>query len=161
LAAPGANARESVDLAQCQLVLVLDYHAHIVTAPEINPLIVDEPSSPSASTISPRTRKSGLGSQRRCCLRLIEVSAEDEKEASWRESVDSSDDCVNKFPVAYGSRLLGRHQPDTKEITAKPLRRGIVYEVITTSGATGYGSGRFIVHANGKVENLPLKSNPS
>ncbi len=67
------------------------------------------------------------------------------------------DDCANKFPLPYGYRLRGTHQPDSREVAAKPLRRETVYEVTATMGATGYGGGRFIVHADGKIENLPPK----
>jgi hypothetical protein len=100
-------------------------------------------------------------SQQPTCIRRIEVAAEDETEASWRESVGYSDDCANKFPLPYGGRLVGHHQPATSEIVARPLRRETVYQVRTTSGATGYGSGRFLVHANGTVENLPLEAETS
>jgi hypothetical protein len=96
-------------------------------------------------------------SQHPTCLRRIEVSSETEREAVWRESVDYDDDCANKFPLPYGHRLRGKHQPDIGEIAAKPLRRETIYEVTATTGATGYGGGRFIVHADGSVENLPRK----
>ncbi|WP_143084850.1 hypothetical protein [Novosphingobium sp. CF614] len=95
------------------------------------------------------------------CLRRIEVSAEDERTASWQESASYDDDCANKFPLPYGRRLLGTHQPDSPQVAAKPLRRETIYEVTATTGATGYGGGRFIIHANGKVENLPPKLLPS
>jgi hypothetical protein len=94
-------------------------------------------------------------SQHPKCLRRIEVSSEDESEASWLESVDYDDDCANRFPLPYGHRLRGKHQLDRKEVAAKPLRPETIYEVTATTGATGYGGGRFIVHADGRVENLP------
>lgn len=94
------------------------------------------------------------------CLRRIEVSANDERKAAWLESVSYDDDCANKFPLPYGYRLRGKHQPDSREVAAKPLRREIVYEVTATTGATGYGGGRFIVHADGRLENLPPKPLP-
>lgn len=37
---------------------------------------------------------------------------------------------------------------------ATPLRRGVAYSITTTTGATGYGDGRFVIHADGRVENL-------
>jgi hypothetical protein len=100
-------------------------------------------------------------SQHPSCLRRIEVSAEGEREATWLESVNYDDDCANKFPLQYGYRLHGKHQPDSREIVAKPLRPETIYEVVATTGATGYGRGRFIVHADGRVENLPPKLLPS
>ena len=93
--------------------------------------------------------------QQPTCLRRIEVTAEGESEASWLESVSYDDDCANEFPLEYGRRLRGRHQQDTPEVAAKPLRHETIYVIIATSGATGYGGGRFIVHTDGKVENLP------
>lgn len=90
------------------------------------------------------------------CLRRIEVSAVDERESVWRESVDYDDDCANKFPIPYGESFKGRHQPEWPAIKASPLRRGVVYEVGTTTGATGYGGGRFIINSDGRVKNLTL-----
>ena len=95
------------------------------------------------------------------CLRRIEISAEDEREAAWLESVSYDDACANKFPLPYGYLLRGKHQPDNREVAAKPLRRETIYEVTATTGATGYGNGRFIVHADGRVENLTPKLLPS
>ena len=94
------------------------------------------------------------------CLRRIEVSAEDEKEVTWLESVSYDDDCANKFPLPYGYQLRGKHQPDSREVAPKPLRRETIYEVTATTGATGYGGGRFIIHADGRIANLPPKLLP-
>ncbi|WP_298290204.1 hypothetical protein [Novosphingobium sp.] len=91
------------------------------------------------------------------CLRQIEVSVEDERDPTWRESVSHDDKCANEFPLSYGHRLRGKHQQDREEVAAKPLQLEVIYEVTTTTGATGYGGGRFIVHADGNVENLPPK----
>ena len=99
--------------------------------------------------------------QRPKCLRQIEVSAEDERTASWQESVSYDDDCANRFPLPYGRRLRGTHQLNRSQVAAQPLRRETIYEVMATTGSTGYGGGRFIIHANGKVENLPPKLLPS
>ena len=95
------------------------------------------------------------------CLRRVEVSAEQGNNVAWLESVSYHDDCANKFPLPYGHRLGGKHEPDSGEVAAKPLRRDTVYELTTTTGATGYGGGRFIVHADGRLENLPPKLLPS
>ena len=91
------------------------------------------------------------------CLRRIEVSVEDEREAAWLESVSYDDACANKFPLSYGHRLRGKHQPDSAEVGPKPLRRETVYEVTATTGASGYGGGRFIIRADGRIQNLPPK----
>ncbi|EIZ78476.1 hypothetical protein WSK_2920 [Novosphingobium sp. Rr 2-17] len=96
-------------------------------------------------------------SQRPSCLRKIYVYAEDERAVTWRESVSYDDDCANKFPLTYGQGLGGKHQGDRGEVTAKALRRETIYEVKTTTGATGYGYGRFIIHEDGMVQNLPAK----
>jgi len=95
------------------------------------------------------------------CLREIAVFAEDERRATWLENVSYDDDCANKFPLAYGYRLRGKHGPDSREVAAKPLRWETIYEVTATTGAIGYGGGRFIVHADGRVENLPPKLRPA
>lgn len=88
------------------------------------------------------------------CIRRIEVYGEGERAPVWRESVDYEDDCANEFPVVYGTRFKGRHQQEWPTISAQQLRPGIVYEVSTTTGATGYGGGRFVIKVDGRVENL-------
>ena len=91
------------------------------------------------------------------CIRQIAVYAEDERQPAWRESVSYDDDCANTFPIVYGISLMGHHQDDTiSELEARILRNDVVYEVSTTTGATGYGSGRFVKHADGSIENLPF-----
>ena len=90
------------------------------------------------------------------CLRRVEVVAEEQSQTVWRESVSHEDACANRFPLVYGQRLSGQHQqggsPDT---SPQSLQRGIVYEIVTTSGSTGYGGGRFVIRADGGIENLP------
>jgi hypothetical protein len=88
------------------------------------------------------------------CVRRIEVTAEDEKESAWLASVSYDDDCANKFPIKYGSSFVGHPQPEWPTIRAKPLRPGIIYEITTTTGATGYGWGRFTIKTDGQVVNL-------
>lgn len=90
------------------------------------------------------------------CLRRIEVYSIGERKTVWRDSVDYSDDCANEFPVVYGARLKGKKQPEWPTIPATPLRIGLEYEISTTTGATGYGGGRFHLDANGRVVNDPL-----
>jgi hypothetical protein len=104
------------------------------------------------------------------CVREIEVNAEGDVKAQpghgddvsrvgygtfWFESVDYSDACANRFPLFYGAPLKGRHQQTLGSVNAKPLRPEVIYDVSSTTGATGYGQGRFVIHANGHIENLP------
>jgi hypothetical protein len=114
--------------------------------------------------------------KRPSCLRQIEVTAEHPTKAKgepgddasrvaygtfWFESVDYDDACANRFPVSYGDSLSGKRQQDRSFVRSKRLLREVVYEVATTTGATGYGGGRFMIHTNGRVENLPLKGSES
>ncbi|KKC27017.1 hypothetical protein [Sphingomonas sp. SRS2] len=113
--------------------------------------------------------------QRPSCLRYVDVTADiavtgsDGKRydpapgthTAWLENIDYDDDCLNKFPLMYGSRLKGRHRPEGPLIVAMPLRRGVVYGITTTTGATGYGGGRFVIHADGRVENLRRQTTDS
>jgi len=73
----------------------------------------------------------------------------------WRDEVEYEDECENQFPFAYGHRLNGTQRPHHGLVQPKPLTRNVVYEVTTQTGATGYGGGRFIIRADGRVENLP------
>jgi hypothetical protein len=108
------------------------------------------------------------------CLTTIIVSAQDRErrvEAEpgennglvnagvvWWNSVGY--ECETRFPVTYGVPLAG--EPRTpeqveREVAAKQLTPGVIYEVTATAGATGYGGGRFRLTGNGTVENLPRK----
>ena len=104
------------------------------------------------------------------CLRQIEVKAEgasrpraeagdDATRVSygtfWFESVSYDDHCADRFPLAYGKTLSGAHQQDRGIVKAKALVREVIYEVSSTTGANEYGSGKFIIRSNGRVENLP------
>lgn len=104
------------------------------------------------------------------CVREIEVIAEGDVKAQpehgddassvgygtfWFEDVDYDDACANRFPLPYGIPLKGRHQEKFGNVKAKPLRQEVIYDVSTTTGATGYGQGRFVIHSNGHIENLP------
>jgi len=117
------------------------------------------------------------------CVREIEVEADDDTvrakanrddDASsvqsgtfWQASVAHEDACENHFPLAYGTTLKGR--PWTYEtggllpnadgqraplVAPKELRIEAIYSVHTTTGSTGYGCGRFIIHRDRSVENL-------
>lgn len=113
--------------------------------------------------------------QKAKCIRSIHVSTADNETARaapdrgdavglvtngvfwWKDyAVDA---CPNKFPILYGQRLEGRpfiySDGDTSGVEAKPLRVGVIYEVETASGSSGYGGGRFRIRADHTVENLP------
>lgn len=75
------------------------------------------------------------------------------RSSEWRDSVDYEDACANKFPFAYGDKLYGRPQADWPKINAKPLKRGVHYEINTTTGATGYGVGQFSIDESGHIIN--------
>lgn len=107
--------------------------------------------------------------RRPSCVRAIDITAETGPSAKWAEGDDADmvkfgtywsanvrheDACLNRFPVAYGVMLMGQASRDRGKVAPKRLRRDTVYEVATVTGATGYGQGRFIVHADGRVENL-------
>ena len=78
----------------------------------------------------------------------------------WWNSV-GHDRCETRFPVAYGVPLAGSpatpEQAD-REVAAKPLIPGVIYEVSASAGATGYGGGRFRLTADGKVESFPRRN---
>jgi hypothetical protein len=108
------------------------------------------------------------------CVREVEVTPEEGEgskgaEAVWEQSITYDDACKNTFPVAYGERLKGNFyvnvvvysgMPDAtigapaRSVAAERLRLGVVYIVRTTTGATGYGCGRFRLIDNRQVENL-------
>src|SRR3954452_11652815 len=94
------------------------------------------------------------------CVRSIGVMVADRRANSrvdydtyWFESVAYNDACANRYPLTYGASLKGQHQQDGI-VKAKALRREVVYDILTTTGTGGYGGGRFIIHANGHIENL-------
>jgi hypothetical protein len=107
------------------------------------------------------------------CLTRIEVSAEDRQSRAEAEPGDNVQlvdggvvwsnsvgyDCQTSFPIAYGVALRGEPRDPTqegREVAAKQLIPGVIYEVSATAGATGYGGGRFRLTADGRVENLPM-----
>ena len=102
------------------------------------------------------------------CVRHVAVTAEEgETRTVWEQSISHDDRCENKFPIAYGAPLRGHLHvydsggvPDAMvgkpapSVAAKRLRAGVIYTVSTTTGATGYGCGRFRIGSDGRVENL-------
>ncbi|MBB5718569.1 hypothetical protein FHR23_001492 [Stakelama sediminis] len=93
------------------------------------------------------------------CFRRVEVVEEEGEHATlWQESVSYDDACANRFPLLYGAALKGQHQRNSDQISAKPLKRGVVYDVSVTTGATGYGRGRFVIHEGGRLENLKFQT---
>jgi hypothetical protein len=112
------------------------------------------------------------------CLTRITVAAQDPQNRAeaapgdnaqmvnagvmWWNSVGY--DCETRFPIAYGIPLSGdARTPEQaeREVAAKQLIPGVVYEVSATVGATGYGGGRFRLTADGRVENLPSRGQMS
>lgn len=108
------------------------------------------------------------------CLTRITVAAQDRQGRAEAAPGDNAElvkagvvwwnsvgyDCETRFPVAYGVALSG--DPRTpeqaeREVAAKQLIPGVVYEVSATVGATGYGGGMFRLTADGGVENLPRR----
>ena len=102
------------------------------------------------------------------CVRDVEVRAEEQDVGTvWEQSISHADTCENKFPIVYGEPLTGRPYiygsggvPDAMvgtpapSVAAKKLRAGVIYTVSTTTGATGYGCGRFRIGSNRQVQNL-------
>ncbi|MFZ5667372.1 MAG: hypothetical protein ACOY7L_19330 [Pseudomonadota bacterium] len=77
----------------------------------------------------------------------------------WRDEVEREvgwgADCENQFPFAYGRNLKGNQRADFGLVEPKALDRNTVYEIRTVTGVTGYGFGRFLIHNDGRIENLP------
>jgi len=102
------------------------------------------------------------------CVRHVEVSSEEDGVAVvWEQTISYEDGCENKFPITYGVPLRGHpHVYDSggvpaamvgtpaPSVAAKKLRPEVIYTVSTTTGATGYGCGRFRIGSNGRVENV-------
>ncbi len=104
-------------------------------------------------------------------------SGDDEKlvanGAFWWKVLES--DCQNPFPIFYGQTLngdrltylkyeegVGGHAREASPIVgAKPLHVGVVYQVTTTSGATGYGGGWFRITPDRRVENWSNDPTPA
>ena len=66
--------------------------------------------------------------------------------------------CENGFPIFYGRPLTGPRAENIGYVSAKPLKRGVVYRV-DTSGEGAYGFGWFQILANGDVKNY--RSDPT
>jgi len=102
------------------------------------------------------------------CVRHVEVRSEENSAAVvWEQTIAFDDGCENKFPIAYGVLLRGHpHVYDSggvpnmmvgtraPSVAAKMLRAGVIFTVSTTTGATGYGCGRFRIGPDRQVENL-------
>ena len=101
------------------------------------------------------------------CVRHVQVTEENVAGAVWEQTISFDDGCENKFPITYGVPLRGDPHvydsggvPDAMvgtpapSVAAKKLRAGVIYTVSTTTGATGYGCGRFRIGSDRQVENL-------
>ncbi len=77
----------------------------------------------------------------------------------WHQRLDI--ECMDEFPIIYGQVLRGKPDPlleGADVVSAKPLRIGVIYEVIANTGATGYGSGAFRLTPDRHIENIPTAS---
>lgn len=62
----------------------------------------------------------------------------------------------------YGENIPGAYPGEGSSIVeAKPLHVGVVYELFTTSGATGYGGGWFRITPDRRVENWRADPTPA
>jgi len=90
----------------------------------------------------------------------------------WWQSMEG--DCKNDFPIFYGQPLKGKrlsyeglNLPNVKPgdlssvVLPKRLHAGVVYEVSTTSGSTGYGQGWFWITPDRRVENWQNDPTPA
>lgn len=73
----------------------------------------------------------------------------------WAGRADYEIDCANTFPLRYGPHLLGEAVTGPGRVSAKALLRDVIYDIRTNTGPKGYGSGCFVIHRNGRVQNLP------
>ena len=99
------------------------------------------------------------------CINAITVEEDDPNQDSdavgeehWYER--ASYDCDNPFPIFYGVPLKGgppEDGPQNANVKAKPIKLGVIYSVSTTTGATGYGDGRFRLNPDGTIQNLPAR----
>lgn len=74
----------------------------------------------------------------------------------WNERLDYG--CVDQFPLFYGQTFKGMpYSPGQGAdiVAAKRLKIGVIYEISTTSGATGYGNGAFKILPDRRVVNVP------
>ena len=119
---------------------------------------VVDPSRPEPSTcitritVSAHDRQSRVEAEPGDNVQLVKAGV------VWWNSVGY--DCETRFPIAYGVPLAGEARtPEQaeREVAAKQLSPGVVYEVSATAGATGYGGGRFRLTTDGEVENLPVR----
>ncbi|MGH6614183.1 hypothetical protein [Sphingomonas sp.] len=117
-----------------------------------------------AFVVDPTSRKTPT------CINAIDVVAHDEARAReapgddpsligsgtfWSERVGF--DCVDQFPILYGALLKGRPRLTDQQrgsVAAKPLRIGVIYDVIVVTGATGYGGGAFRILPDRRVVNV-------
>lgn len=76
----------------------------------------------------------------------------------WQQ-IFASPSCENPFPVLYGVKLSGPPfvfpDGETRSVQAKPLVRGVTYEVSAESSGSAYGGGKFRITDDGRVINLP------
>lgn len=96
----------------------------------------------------------GATPQSPVCVRSFGVRREQPRQTVWGENIAYEDPCENKFPVTYGIPFKGRPLIEGRSMPASPLQVGVTYSVHATTGANGYGSGRFVLLADGSVRNV-------
>jgi hypothetical protein len=86
-----------------------------------------------------------------------DMSAVIRRRTYWAESIGYEDHCSNRFPLTYGVSLRGEPMTDDVlgRVSPKAILTDVVYDVSTTTGAGGYGMGRFVIWSDGRLENLP------
>lgn len=72
----------------------------------------------------------------------------------WFQIIRHEDACANVFPIRYAEAFAGRFDARWRPARAKPLELGVNYTLLTTTGATGHGGGRFVIGADGSIKNL-------
>ncbi|UNK78760.1 hypothetical protein MNQ96_14565 [Sphingopyxis granuli] len=61
--------------------------------------------------------------------------------------------CDNPFPIFYGDELKGELSEVVGYVAPKPLLVDVMYVAGTESRGSGYGTARFKIRADGKIEN--------
>ena len=81
----------------------------------------------------------------------------------WWKSFETSS-CPMKFPIRYGQQVKGvpfvYGNEGPSNVEAKPLRLGVVYEVMT-SGGSGSGGAWFRITQDRRIENLREDPTPA
>jgi hypothetical protein len=139
-------------IASCSYV----YDLKAVTIDNHFAFIVDPQSPSSASCIRSIEVTSVSGEQ------AIAAHGDDRQSVAvgvfWKQTT-ASDQCLNQFPVFYGTKLQGNpfeyRGIVMGSVAAKPLMVNAVYEVTASGSGSGYGGRKFRILPGGGIENLP------